>query len=153
MALSIKHYVAHARLICGQSIFFICLVYLYDHAIKKTGCWCLAGQTNLTLKNRILTPSGNVVDPSGNLPPVIWATNNVSSGFRLTLMRFIWTSIPRILETTFAVSWWPMQLVNPEESSLATTSGSTGSTETREPETGNIWMENALLKYLIRSPP
>ena len=56
----------------------------------------------------MFAPSGNVVAPSGSLGPVYCATYKTSLSDSLMLTRFGFTSKPRMLDTTFAVSAWPM---------------------------------------------
>lgn len=62
----------------------------------------------VTSKNSRLAPSGKVVAPSGSLGPVYWATYRTSLSDILMLTRLGFTSKPRMLDTTFAVSTWPM---------------------------------------------
>jgi hypothetical protein len=46
--------------------------------------------------------------PSGSLGPVYWATYRTSLSDILMLTRLGFTSKPNMLDTTFAVSWWPI---------------------------------------------
>lgn len=62
----------------------------------------------VTSKNSRIAPSGRVVAPSGNLGPVYWATYRTSLSDILMLTRLGFTSKPNMLDTTFAVSWWPI---------------------------------------------
>ena len=62
----------------------------------------------VTSKNSRLAPSGKVVAPSGSLGPVYCATYKTSLSVSLMLTRLGFTSNPKMPDTTFAVSTWPM---------------------------------------------
>lgn len=62
----------------------------------------------VTSKNSRLAPSGKVVAPSGSLGPVYCATYKTSLSVSLMLTRLGFNSNPKMPDTTFAVSVWPM---------------------------------------------
>lgn len=78
-----------------------------------------------------------------NLGPVYWATYKTSLSVSLMLTRFGFTSKPKMLDTTFAVSTWPMA----DSMSVGTSFGLIFFTRTKFiASMGNMDRENAFVR-------